>query len=46
VINVDKHAIYPKDIANLKATGLLAESVALLQVKYLNNQIEQDHRCT
>jgi transposase-like protein len=28
----------------LKAAGLLAESVELRQVKYLNNLIEQDHR--
>lgn len=44
VINVDKKAAYPKAIANLKASGLLAESIELRQVKYLNNLIEQDHR--
>jgi transposase, IS6 family len=44
VINVDKNAAYPKAIAELKATGMLAESVELRQVKYLNNLIEQDHR--
>jgi transposase-like protein len=43
VINVDKNAAYPKAIADLKAAGLLAESVQLRQVKYLNNLIEQDH---
>ena len=44
VINVDKNAAYPKAIAQLKAAGLLPESVELRQVKYLNNLIEQDHR--
>jgi len=44
VINVDKNAAYPKAMADLKAAGLLAESVELRQVKYLNNLIEQDHR--
>ncbi len=45
VINVDKNTAYPKVIAELKAVGLLAESVELRQVKYLNNLVEQDHRC-
>ena len=44
VINVDKHAAYPKAITDLKAMGVLPESVARRQVKYLNNMIEQDHR--
>ena len=44
VINVDKNAAYPKAIADLKAAGVLPESVELRQVKYLNNLIEQDHR--
>jgi IS6 family transposase len=44
VINVDKNAVYPKAIAELKAAGVLPESVELRQVKYLNNLIEQDHR--
>ena len=44
VINVDKHAAYPKAIAALKAAGILPESVELRQVKYLNNLVEQDHR--
>ena len=43
VINVDKHAAYPKAIAQLKAAGLLPEQVELRQVKSLNNLIEQDH---
>ncbi len=45
VINVDKNAAYPKAIADLKATGMLPEGVELRQVKYLNNLVEQDHRC-
>jgi transposase, IS6 family len=47
VINVDKNAAYPKAIADLKAAGVLPEHVELrqVQVKYLNNLIEQDHRC-
>jgi IS6 family transposase len=44
VINVDKNAAYPKAIADLKAMGIMAESVELRQVKYLNNIVEQDHR--
>jgi transposase-like protein len=44
VINVDKNAAYPKAIAELKASGVLPESVELRQVKYLNNLVEQDHR--
>ncbi len=44
VINVDKNVAYPKAIADLKAAGILPESVELRQVKYLNNLVEQDHR--
>ncbi|GHO97420.1 IS6 family transposase [Reticulibacter mediterranei] len=44
VINTDKHAAYPKAIADLKAAGVLPQYVELRQVKYLNNLIEQDHR--
>jgi IS6 family transposase len=44
VINVDKNAAYPKAIADLKAAGVLPESVELRQGKYLNNLVEQDHR--
>jgi transposase, IS6 family len=44
VINVDKNAASPKAIADLKAAGVLPESVELRQVKYLNNLVEQDHR--
>jgi IS6 family transposase len=44
VINVAKNAAYPKAMAELKACGILPESVELGQVNYLNNLIEQDHR--
>jgi transposase, IS6 family len=44
VINVDKHAAYPKALKELKAEGIVPESGELRQVKYLNNLIEQDHR--
>ena len=44
VITVDKHAAYPKAIADLKAAGILPEQVELRQVKYLHNLMEQDHR--
>jgi transposase, IS6 family len=44
VINVDKHAAYPKAIVELKAAGMLPEAVKLRQVKYVNNLVEQDHR--
>ncbi len=44
VITVEKHAAYPKAMAELKAAGMLPEQVELRQVKYLNNLIEQDHR--
>ncbi len=44
VINVAKNAASPKAIADLKAMGIMAESVELRQVKYLNTTVEQDHR--
>ena len=44
VINVEKNAASPKAIAELKAAGMLAESVELRQINYLKNLIEQDHR--
>ena len=31
-------------MADLKAAGLLPQSVELRQIKYLNNLVEQDHR--
>ncbi|GLV55932.1 IS6 family transposase [Dictyobacter sp. S3.2.2.5] len=44
VINVDKHAAYPKAFKELNAAGCISESCKLRQVKYLNNLVEQDHR--
>ena len=45
VMNAANNAVYPKAIAELKAAGMLAESVELRQVISLNTLIEQDHRC-
>ena len=44
VVNVDKNAAYPPAVAQLKADEKLSETTELRQVKYLNNQVEQDHR--
>ena len=44
VINVDKNAAYPRVIDQLQADEQLPETTQLRQVKYLNNQVEQDHR--
>jgi transposase-like protein len=44
VINVDKNAAYPKAVDDLKADHILSESFELRPVKYLNQQVEQDHR--
>ncbi len=45
VITGDKNAAYPKAIKELKGAGELAASCDLRQSKYLNNLVEQDHRC-
>ena len=44
VINVDKNAAYPPAVDGLKTDEQLPETTELRQVKYLNNQVEQDHR--
>lgn len=44
VINVDKNAAYPIAIDELKKSELLPDDCKLRQVKYLNNNLEQDHR--
>ena len=44
VINVNKNAAYPAAVDELKAEEQLFETTELRQVKYLNNQVEQDHR--
>jgi len=40
MINVANNAASPKAIADLKAAGILPESVELRQVKYLKNLVE------
>jgi len=45
VINVDKNAAYPKAFNELKVEGRIPQACELRQVKYLNNLVEQDHRC-
>jgi transposase-like protein len=44
VINVDKNAVYPPTIDDLKAESQLHAITELWQVKYLNNLVEQEHR--
>ena len=44
IINVDKNAAYPIAIDQLKKSELLPDDCELRQVKYLNNNLEQDHR--
>ena len=44
VINIDKNAAYPPAIEELKSEKILEEKSEIRQVKYLNNQVEQDHR--
>ena len=44
VINVDQNAAYPGAIADLKTDNLLSKECLYRASKYLNNQIEQDHR--
>lgn len=44
VINVDKNAAYPPAVDDIKAEEQLPKTTELRQVKYLNNQVEQDHR--
>ena len=43
-ITVDRNAAYPKAVAEMKADGELWWRSRLRQVKYLNNNLEQDHR--
>ena len=44
VITVDKNAVYPKVVDELKPDKELPKTVKLRQKKYLNNIVEQDHR--
>lgn len=41
---MDKNAVDPKAIDELKAKEELSQQVELRQNKYLNNRVEQDHR--
>ena len=43
-INTDKNPNYPQAIDELKREGVLSPNLEHLQVKYLNNIIESDHR--
>ena len=45
VITVDKNPAYPPAINKLKNDKILPVNVGIRQIKYLNNIIEQDHRC-
>jgi len=44
VINVDKNAAYPPAVNELKKENVLSKDCELRQVKYLNNNVELDHR--
>ncbi len=44
VVNVDKNAAYPPAVDHLKTNEQLPKTTQLRQVKYLNNQVEPDHR--
>jgi IS6 family transposase len=44
VITVDKNAVYPKALGELKAEGTIPHHSELRQVKYLNHLVEQDQR--
>ena len=41
---MDKNAAYPPAIEASKADEQLPKTTELRQVKYLNNQVEQEHR--
>jgi transposase, IS6 family len=45
VITVDKNAAYPVAFDALQQDGTLPNACQLRQCKYLNNVVEQDHRC-
>ncbi|HEY9896320.1 MAG TPA: DDE-type integrase/transposase/recombinase, partial [Candidatus Sericytochromatia bacterium] len=44
VINMDKNAAYPAAMEKLKQEDTIDQETELRQSKYLNNEIEQDHR--
>jgi IS6 family transposase len=43
-ITVDKNPAYPPAINELKNDRVLPQNINLLQINYLNNIVEQDHR--
>ena len=45
IINVDKNAAYPSVVEDLQAQERFLEETELRPIKYLNNLLEQDHRC-
>jgi transposase-like protein len=45
VLNVDKNPAYAAAVRELKTDGMLPGRVRLRQCRYLNNVVEQDHRC-
>ena len=45
VINVDKNPAYIGAVADLKEAGQLPAECERRPIKYLNNIVEQDHRC-
>jgi IS6 family transposase len=45
MVNVDKNAAYPPAFKTLQEEGGLTPACELRPVKYLNNILEQDHRC-
>src|SRR3712207_1547880 len=44
VMNVDKHAAYPKALQHMQRKQHVPASWRLRRSKYMNNLIEQDHR--
>jgi hypothetical protein len=45
VITVDKNVAYPPAFEALQQEGMLPKTYLIRPCKYLNNVIEQDHRC-
>jgi IS6 family transposase len=46
VINVDKSPTFPPALSELQATNDAPSKTKLRAVKYLNNSMENDHKCT
>lgn len=43
-VKVEENAAYPPAVDDLKADEQLSETTELIQIKYLNNRVEQDYR--